>query len=639
MQTTIFQDEKLLIFDGAVGTELYNRGFFINRPFEELNLSSAADVQKVHFDYLDAGADVITTNTFATTRTQLKNFDIDSKQAELIKAALLNANSAVKQYREHNNRPVRIALSLGPLGQLVEPLGSISLVDVRAEFAEVARAAVSSGEDYQLYLFETFSNLDELEAAVAGVRDVDAKRPILASIHSAVSKEGFIAEFAERFGKSDLIQALGLNCSDGPSQLLQALQILRPLTSKPIVVQPNAGLPRSINGRYFYMTSPDYLAKFAKRYAQAGAVAVGGCCGTGPEHIRAIKAAFAMVRAQAAGEISDPEINVEILESKTDRLVAKARSQMRKPLAKHSVSETSRVGEILKTKKKVLSIEVLPPKGTELEGFLESLDVVEAAGVDFVNVPDGARASTRVSSLHIASYVAHRKGSLQVIPHFTTRDRNLIALQSDLLGAYVNGVRDVLLVTGDPPKLGTNKDATGVYDIDSIGLTYLVNCLNQGISPTGDEIGSGTGFGIGVASNPTAINLDLEHQRWLYKVESGADYAVTQPIFDPESFLRWRDRLKQNYRPHLVGIWPLTSLRNAEFMANEVPGVHVPKWVIEEMAKAGGDSSEAMKRGLDIARKCVDKLTSSCEGFCVSAPFGKVKFALEVMSGTIGDQK
>lgn len=635
MLTNIFKNEKLLIFDGAVGTELYNRGFFINRPFEELNISSPADVQKVHFDYLDAGADVITTNTFAATRTQLKNFDIDSKQIELVKAALVNANAAVKQYAQHDGRSVAIALSLGPLGQLVEPLGSISLEEVRAEFAEVAKAAVNSGEDYQLYLFETFSNLDELEAAIAGVRDIDSKRPILASIHSAVSKEGFIADFAERFGKSDLVQALGLNCSEGPSQLLQGLQILKPLTSKPIVVQPNAGLPRAVNGRYFYMTSPDYLAKFAKRYVQAGATAVGGCCGTGPDHIRAIKAAFAMVRAQAAGEISNPEINVEILESKTDRLVTKARSQTRKPIVKQAVAETSRVGELLKTRKKVISIEVLPPKGTELEGFLKSLDVVEAAGVDFVNVPDGARASTRVSSLHIASYVAHRKGSLQVIPHFTTRDRNLIALQSDLLGAYVNGVRDVLLVTGDPPKLGTNKDATGVYDIDSIGLTYLVNCLNQGISPTGDEIGTGTGFGIGVASNPTAINLDLEYQRWLYKVESGADYAVTQPIFDPESFLRWRDRLKGNYRPHLVGIWPLTSLRNAEFMANEVPGVHVPKWVIDEMAKAGSDSNEAMKRGLDIARTCVEKLSASCEGFCVSAPFGKVKFALDV----IGDQK
>lgn len=635
MNNNIFESEKLLIFDGAVGTELYNRGFFINRPFEELNTSSPADVQKVHFDYLSAGADVITTNTFAATHTQLKNFDLDKKQSELVSAALQNANRAVEQFHKNTSREVSIALSLGPLGQLVEPLGSLSLVEARAEFAEVARAAVQSGEKFQLYLFETFSNLDELEAAVAGVREIDSVRPILASIHSQVSKEGFIAEFADRFGKSNLVQALGLNCSDGPSQLLQALQILKPLTSKPIVVQPNAGLPRAINGRYFYMTSPDYLAKFAKRYVQAGAVAVGGCCGTGPEHIRAISSAFAMVRAQVAGEVSDPEISAEVLESKQDRLVARARSQIRKPAAKTSILSTSQVGEKLKAGKKIISIEVLPPKGTELEGFLKSLETIEKAGVDFVNVPDGARASTRVSSLHVASYVAHRKGSVRVIPHFTTRDRNLIALQSDLLGAYVNGVRDVLLITGDPPKLGTNKDATAVYDIDSIGLTYLVNCLNQGISPTGDEIGTGTGFGIGVASNPTAINLDLEYQRWLYKIESGADYAVTQPIFDPDSFMRWKDRLKTKYRPHVVGIWPLTSLRNAEFMANEVPGVHVPKWVLEEMAKAGGNADEASKRGLEIAQKCVSKLNQACEGFCVSAPFGKVHAALHV----VGDLK
>lgn len=430
------------------------------------------------------------------------------------------------------------------------------------------------------------------------------------------------------------MQALGLNCSEGPSDLMKVTQLLVPQVKLPIIVQPNAGLPRAVNGRYFYMSSPDYIAKFAKRFIEAGARGVGGCCGTGPDHVAAITQAFTMVRAQNATHGSTPQTIPEV---KQPEVSVGATLEGPAPIAFTKLTERSktRVGSLLAQGKPVHSVEILPPKGTDLEKFAGYVDLVEREGIPFINVPDGARASTRVSSLHVASLMAHRQSKiagekLRILPHFTTRDRNLIALQSDLLGASVNGVHDVLLVTGDPPKLGTNRDATAVYDIDSIGLTYLAASLNRGVSPTGDELGEGTSFGIGVASNPTAINIEIELQRWNYKVQSGADFAVTQPIFDPESYFRWRDKVGAHYRPHIIGIWPLVSIRNAEFMANEVPGVHVPNWVLEEMAKAT-TPEESIKRGVEISQKAMHKLVGSCEGFCVSAPLGKVPVALETL--------
>ncbi len=629
----------LLIFDGAIGTELYNRGFFINRPFEELNLSAPAEVEKVHLSYLQAGADVLTTNTFAASRPQLANFDIEARQQDILFSAIKSAHDAVNAYlktsegQRRAHRPA-IGLSVGPMGDLVEPLGRVGLDEAEEEFKRIAEIAQRAGINFELYILETFSNLDELGAAVRGIRSADKATPILVSVHTKASQKRFLETFAKRFGSNSDIQAMGLNCSEGPSDLFKVAQHLLPLISRPLIVQPNAGLPRAVNGRYFYMTSPDYMAKFAKRFVELGASGVGGCCGTGPDHIAAIRQAFSMVRAQSGALPSVVKSTGEGLGLRSVQEVPHSAVDALGPTVPLSKREHSRVGQLLGSGKPVLSIEILPPRGTDLGKFLSYIEEIDRHGIPFINVPDGARASTRVNSLHLAAYVSHMKRNVRILPHFTTRDRNLIALQSDLLGCYINGVSDLLLVTGDPPKLGTNRDATAVYDIDSIGLTYLASSLNRGVSPTGDELGSGTGFGIGVASNPTAINIETEVQRWRYKVESGADFAVTQPIFDPDSFLRWRDRIGASYRPHVVGIWPLVSLRNAEFMANEVPGVHVPTWVLEEMAKAAqGPHSldESIKRGIDIAHRAMRRLENACEGFCVSAPLGKVPVAIETV--------
>lgn len=610
----VFND-NILIFDGGIGTEFYDRGFYINRLFEELNLSSPSDVRSVHQAYIQAGANVLTTNTFSVTLPQLKKFGIEDKQSSIIEAAIRLAAEA----RSVSAKPeVKIGLSVGPIGELIEPLGPTSVEEAREYFAQVARAAVQAG-GHDLYILETFSNVSELQYAIEGIRSVDPLRPLLASITVTGSQIDFLRDFATRIGSRADVQALGLNCSQGPSDLFTVLKALRPLVSKPIIVQPNAGAPNQINGRYFYMTSPDYLAKYASRYIEAGAIGVGGCCGTSPSHIEAIARALQMQRVKF---IPSGTESLSVVQASTER--PRARSWEERA--------SSYLGQAFRSGKKVVSVEVLAPLGPDLTRFATQLDILNDEGIAFVNVPDGARASTRVSSLHLAAYAnRHPTRKLKVFPHLTTRDRNLIALQSDLLGAQVNGVSDVLVITGDPPKLGSNKDATAVYDIDSIGLTYLIDCLNRGVSPMGDRLGQPTNFGIGVASNPTAINLELEAQRWRYKVESGADFAITQPVFDPETFLRWRDRVGSAWRPHMVGIWPLVSLRNAEFLANEVPGVKVPAAVVEEMAKAGTDSAEAIRRGLDIAHSIMQRLDDACEGFCVSAPLNKVDVALSLI--------
>lgn len=606
-------DQKILIFDGGIGTELYERGFYINRPFEELNKTAPSDVKSIHEAYLRAGAEVITTNTFSITRPQLKKFDIEDQQATLLTAAIDIARSAVQ------GTSAQVGVSIGPLGVLLEPLGPLSFEEAKQNFAEVAKHAHAHGK-FDLYILETFASLDELKCAIEGIRREDKTHPILASMTFKSTQKNLIEKFAAEVGTRDDVKYLGINCSEGPSDLLSSLKILAPLTKKPIIVQPNAGIPRQLNGRYFYMTSPDYMAKFAKRFIDAGAAGVGGCCGTGPDHIRAIRNSVRMMNSK----VTPGELTFKTIETEDDT------QSIKKPTRDWKDRKASDVGQVLRSGKKLISIEVSSPKGTDLSGFLKKMNQLADAGIRFVNIPDGARASTRVSSLHLSSLVNREfGGKLRAIPHFTTRDRNLIALQSDLLGAYVNGVRDVLLITGDPPKLGTNKDATAVYDIDALGLTHLVSCLNRNVSPNGDDLGSGTEYGIGVASNPTAVNLELELQRYKWKVESGADFAVTQPIYDPETYLRWKDKLGTHDRPHIVGIWPFISLRNAEFMANEVPGVYVPQWALDEMSKAGDNGEEAKKRGVEIARRVMEKINDACQGYAISAPLNKVEVALE----------
>lgn len=608
MHDNLFHD-NVLIFDGGIGTTLYDQGFYINRPFEELNLSAPDAVKSMHEAFANAGADCLTTNTFSATKLQLNRFDIADKQKAIIEAAIEIAATVAK---EHNKK---VSMSLGPLGELLEPLGRISKRQAMEDFYEAASIGVAT-ELIDFIFLETFTNMRELNAAITGIRNASDTIPIIASVSIKSSQDALLEAFLLQYGSSKDLAAVGFNCSEGPSDLLTVLKRSVDYVTLPIVVRPNAGVPKQINGRYFYMTSPDYLGKFAKRFVEAGASGVGGCCGTGPEHIAAIRRAIGMSGAQKKAT-AKMKLNAEVRQKELLSLESRSLSKVAKKLC---------AGE------KIVSIEINPPKGNDLESFIEKVKLVEAAGVEFVNVPDNARASTRISSLHVATAVAHNNMlSTTIIPHFTARDRNLIALQSDLLGASANGVNDVLLVTGDPPKLGNNKEATGIYDVDSIGMVHLTDCLNKGMSPAGETLQSNTGFGIGVASNPTAINLALEKERWQYKVEMGADYAITQPVFNVNAYKRWLDEISSFHRPQVVGIWPLISLRNAEFLANEVPGISVPKNIIEQFERITS-KEDGMKLGLEIASNIMNELNNICAGFCISAPLGKVKVALQLVA-------
>jgi methionine synthase / methylenetetrahydrofolate reductase(NADPH) len=615
-------DSKVEVWDGGMGTELYERGFYINRLFEELNVSNPTDVLGVHTAYLKAGASVVTTNTFSVNRFVLEKFGIQNDQEKLLHAAVTLAKKACEGHKSSTKTEALVALSFGPSGGLMEPLGPLSKTEVRAEFESLARLHLKlpQGERADRYVLETFSNLDELEEAVAGIRAADTSTPLFVSItlHDPEGAAERVMQYARKFGSRKDIQGMGFNCSEGPAGLLDAVRTLRPLTEHAILVEPNAGIPRQINGRYFYMTSPDYLAKYAKRFVEAGANAVGGCCGTGPDHIEAIANAVRMLDVKLKTEVSHRFEKIEVGPDQKS--------------SDWGLRKKSRIGSVFAQGSPLITVELQSPKGASIDRFVQDLRRLAESGVRFVNVPDGARASTRISSLHLAAHVNLRSDiGLTILPHLTSRDRNLIALQADLLGASVNEVHDLLLITGDPPKLGVSKEATAVYDIDSIGLTYLAHRLNQGFNGAGEKIPQSTQFGIGVASNPTAVNLSLEIERFKYKVESGADFAVTQPIFDPESFMRWKETISGFYRPHVVGIWPFASLRNAEFMAHEVPGVHVPAWALKRMAKWSDDPASASKEGVAIALEVIEALKAHCQGFAVSAPLGKIDPVLEIL--------
>lgn len=615
------KSDEIAIFDGGVGTELYERGFFINRPFEELNQTAHLDVIAVHKSYLEAGSKFITTNSFSLTDPQLKKFDIEKDLSALTEGALSNANQARVGFPD-----AKVIFSLGPTGEILEPLGPFSFEETKYVYQKSALAALNAQKNnpnlyrFDGFILETFTHLKELECALDGIQMAGNTLPIIASLSVKSNQKDVLEKFARFVEQRSDIAVVGVNCSEGPSDLFNSLVFLKARVSKPILIQPNAGTPRHLNGRYFYMTSPDYFGKFGKRLLEAGAWGIGGCCGTGPQHIRAMVSATRMVQAQKSAANSGGDHPKWV---RVDLPVREVPAQELK----------SKILQDFKLKRKVISVELLPPKGTDTQKILSTIEKLNALGVRYFNIPDGARAQTRIGSLHASSFIQNRlNNKVTAIPHFTTRDRNLIGLQSDLLGASVQGIHDILLVTGDPPKLGNNKEATAVYDIDSIGLAYLANCLNHGHSPQGEDLGSRTSFGIGVASNPTAIDLAQEIKRWKYKIESGAHFAVTQPIFDPEKFLHWKDRIEEDYRPHLVGIWPLLSLRNAEFMANEVPGVSVPGWVIEQMEKANGDTTEALKRGIGIAERVMRALDTECEGFCISAPLGKAEVVHQLLS-------
>ncbi|MEP6945630.1 MAG: bifunctional homocysteine S-methyltransferase/methylenetetrahydrofolate reductase [Acidobacteriota bacterium] len=600
----------VFVFDGAMGTRLYDKGVYINRSYDELNIAAPDLVRDVHAEYVAAGADIIETNTFGATRHKLQPYGLESKLREINIAAATLA-------REAAGEKVYVAGAIGPLGLRLEPFGPTSFEEARAMYREQASALIEGGVD--LFVLETFSELPLIEQAIRAVQEL-SDLPIVAQMTIQMDGKTLYGDLPEHFTQKldELgVDVIGLNCGMGPTHILHALEHMREVTSKPLSAQPNAGLPRDVQGRQFYMGSPEYMATFAKRFVQGGAMFVGGCCGTTPTHIKLISDAIRSISPrQLHAQPKHHEISVLELKPEDVKVVD--------PVDRSRWSAKIARGEF------VTSVEVLPPKGCDADATLDSIRLLKEAGVDGVNIPDGPRAQTRMSAQATAVLVEREIG-IEAVLHYCCRDRNLLGMMSDLLGAAALGLHNLLLITGDPPKMGPYPDATAVFDIDAIGLTNMVNKLNHGLDLGNNPIGKPTAFSIGVGVNPGAVNLDEEIRRFEWKVEAGAEYAITQPVFDTAQLRVFLDRISHVKIPIVAGIWPLVSYRNAEFMHNEVPGVNVTPDILERMRIASDKGKEdAREEGILIARESLLEVRDVIAGVQVSAPFNNVKYALQV---------
>jgi len=596
-----------VLCDGAMGTLLYAKGIFINRCYDELNLSQPELIRGVHHDYLQAGAEIIETNTFGANSFRLARHSLADRVREINLAGAHAAREAAKSF------DVWVAGSIGPLGVRIEPLGKTSFEEARAAFREQAAALVEGGVD--LLMLETFGYLEELHQAVLACRDVDAKIPIVAQV--TIDEDGNCLDgsnpeaFATRLTEWN-VDVLGINCSVGPVAMLDAIERVRAVTSLPLTAQPNAGMPRSVEGRNIYLCSPEYMATYTPRFVAAGVRLIGGCCGTTPDHIRAMKSSLRVDQARGKTAVS----------------AAIHSSAVPSAPASIPMAERSKLGAKLAAGEFVTMVEIVPPKGIDIRKEIEGAKFVKSVGVDAINIPDSPRASARMSNQALSLLMQQAVG-IEAILHYTCRDRNVLGIQSDLLGAAATGIRNLICITGDPPKMGNYPDATAVFDVDAIGLVNIVHNLNRGLDLGGNPIGSGTGFVIGVGANPGLPNLDEEIRRFEYKVEAGAEYVVTQPVFDLgllEAFLK---RIEHCRIPVVAGIWPLVSVRNAEFMKNELR-VSVPDEILNRMTRATSPEA-AREEGIAIAREMLAALRDRVQGAQISAPQGRYNSAVDVL--------
>jgi methionine synthase / methylenetetrahydrofolate reductase(NADPH) len=616
----IVDPERIMVADGAMGTMLYSRGVFINQCYDELNVRSPELVLDVHRAYVKAGAELLETNSFGANRLKLAQYGLENHVAEFNRRAAEIA-------REAAGANVLVAGAVGPLGVRIEPFGATSREEARGHFREQMQALLEGGAD--CFLLETFSDLGEIEQALAAARELSLTTPVIAQM--TIGQDGLtpfgatpedVARALDEWG-ADVI---GLNCSVGPQAILEAIERMAAVTKRKLSAQPNAGMPRDVSGRTMYMASPEYMASYARHFIQAGAKLIGGCCGTTPEHIKSLVEGIrplvprnqrrASVRYQMPHTLGADEPGA-------DSVGATGVEAM--PFARRS----RWAGKIARNEF-VTSVEIVPPRGVDATAMLEGVSALKVAGVDAVNVPDGPRAQSRMGALMTSLLIEQRIG-METVTHYCCRDRNLLGMLSDLLGASAMGLRNLLIITGDPPKMGPYPDATAVFDIDSIGLTNLVSRLNKGLDPGSNAIGRPTAFTIGVGVNPAALDPAYELRRFEWKVGAGAEYAITQPVFDVEQLERFLDSIAHVRIPIVAGIWPLVSARNAEFLANEVPGVVVPDAVLARMRSASERSKEhAVAEGIAIAREMLERVRGAVQGAQVSAPFGKVELAVRV---------
>jgi len=595
-----------VLSDGATGTLLYAKGIFINRCYDELNLSQPDLIRELHREYMQAGAEIIETNTFGGNSFRLARHSLENRVHEINLAGARLAKEAAKSF------DVLVAGSVGPMGVRIEPLGKTSFEEARAAFREQIAALIEGGVD--LLMLETFGYVEELHQAILAARDVNPKIPVVA--HVTIDEDGNCLDGSTPESFTPRIEAwgadvIGCNCSVGPVAMLDVIERVRGLTSLPLAAQPNAGMPRSVEGRNIYLCSPEYMASYARKFVAAGVRLVGGCCGTTPDHIRVMKSALRVSEARAKANPAQVKANAALAAAPAMRL-----------------EKRSRIGEKIAAGEFLTMVEIVPPKGTDVRKEIEGARFLKSVGVDAINIPDSPRASARMSNQALSLLVQQEVG-IEAILHYTCRDRNVLSMQSDLLGASALGLRNLICITGDPPKMGNYPDATAVFDVDAIGLVNIVHNLNRGLDIGGNPLGVGTSFVIGVGANPGVPNIDEEIKRFEYKVEAGAECAVTQPVFDLsllESFLR---RIEHCKIPVIAGIWPLVSVRNAEFMKNELR-VSVPDSILERMARAKTPEA-AREEGVAIAREMLIAVRGMVQGAQISAPSGRYTSAADVL--------
>ena len=610
-----------------MGTMLYARGVFINRCFDSLNILSPDTVIEVHQDYVRAGADVLETNTFGANRLKLRSFGLGDKVREINAEAARLARKAARDQ-------VYVAGAIGPLGVRIEPWGKMGTDEAEAFFREQAEALAAGGVD--LFILETFRDLNEIGAAIAAVRGVSSL-PIVAQMTIEDDGNSLDGTPPERFApemERRGADVVGVNCSIGPAHMLETIERIAAVTRARLSAQPNAGRPRDIEGRNIYLSSPEYMASYARRFAQQGVRLVGGCCGTTPEHIRQMKGAIKQVNVGKVAARESGKSDAKSAGSERTRPTAAASDvggrDLSAPNPPISRAEKSDLAAALAAGRFATIVELLPPKGFVGDEIIEQARALKIRGVDVVNIPDGPR-GPRMSALALAVLVQQKAG-IETVLQFSCRDRNLLGMQSDLLGAHAMGIRNLVVVTGNARMVGDYPDATAVYDVDAIGLTNVITRLNHGLDIGGQSIGTPTGFHVGVRVNPGAESLDSEVRRFEYKVEAGAEFAITRPVFDAATFERLYKRIESCGIPLLAGVWPFESFIDAEFMANEVPGVRVPDQVLERMRRA--DSGEAAAaQGIAIARETVNAIRTMVQGVHIAAPGGRIDAALAVLDG------
>jgi homocysteine S-methyltransferase len=604
-----------VVADGAMGTLLYERGVPFADSFDALNLSRPTLIESVHRDYLAAGAELVETNTFGANAVRLASHGLEEKVRMIARQGVKVARAA----REIVGVNAFVAGSIGPLGKSLEPFGHVTVAEAEACFRATAEGLLEGGCD--CFILETFQDLNEILAALRAVRRVTLDIPVIAQMTFGTDGKtlyGHTPALAVRMLKQGGAAVVGINCGVGPQPTLEVLEeLVKAAEGTPVSAMPNAGLPQLVDGRYLYLSSPDYFADFAARAVDLGVRIVGGCCGTTPAHIKAMRDRLA---SHLPPEKLAPGAEVHVLE------------QAPAPVAPTREHEEPALLRKLR-EKFVVSVEIDPPRGINTQKVMEAARLMSRRGVDAVNIADSPLARIRMSAMALAYQIHQHFPRLEVILHYTTRDRNLMGLQSDLLGAHALGLRNILCLTGDPPSLGDYPNATAVFDTDAPGLMRIVHGMNQGTDLAGTSIGAATCFAVGCGVNPTAEDMDAEFEYVKRKLDAGPQFVMTQPVYELDCWQRFVERLSGLTKiPILIGILPLQSFRHAEFLHNEVPGIHVPDWIRARMHEAG---NEGQKQGVELSRDLLVKCRGLANGVYLMPSFGRFENCLDVLEGTL----